>query len=225
MTPYSTTYSVSDVSKMMKVNEETVRRWIRDKKLPAKTGVGRSGHSIYLKDVVSFANQASQTHLEALSYWLKENHIAYTPEWDLREETVYCKKVPSSIEKLPPFIANAVVAASPTIGESYCASEITRIKLDNEERYMSYTDLITPLLPSNAKDNIEETDRNTKIESALSNKTNVSDPKTNFKLKIIEEQKSLIKLRQKLAQIQAEITIAEEQIEYYNLLLQQQEKD
>ena len=41
-----------------------------------------------------------------------------------------------------------------------------------------------------------------------------------WRAKIIEEQIKLLKLKQELARITAEISVAENQIEYYNLMLQ-----
>lgn len=71
------TYLVSDVAIMFNVNEETVRRWIRDGKLGAKRGVGRSGHSITMDDIVSFANKPPRAYLLSLETWLKSNGINY----------------------------------------------------------------------------------------------------------------------------------------------------
>lgn len=70
-------YSVSDAAKMLNVNEETVRRWIRDGKLQAKRAVGRGGNSLSLEDIVAFANQPPRAYLLSLEVWLAENHIAY----------------------------------------------------------------------------------------------------------------------------------------------------
>ncbi len=70
-------YSVSDAAKMLNVNEETVRRWIRDGKLQAKRAVGRGGNTLYLEDIIAFANQPPRAYLLSLEAWLTENGIAY----------------------------------------------------------------------------------------------------------------------------------------------------
>ena len=71
------TYSVFNVSQMLNVNEETIRRWIRDDTLPAKRAVGRSGHSIRLADIVSFANKPPRAYLLSLEVWLTANNIPF----------------------------------------------------------------------------------------------------------------------------------------------------
>ena len=71
------TYSVFAVSQMLNVNEETIRRWIRDGKLLAKRAVGRSGNSILLEDIVSFANKPPRAHLLSLDIWLTTNNIPF----------------------------------------------------------------------------------------------------------------------------------------------------
>jgi len=72
-----TAYTVSTVSKMLGVNEETIRRWIRAGKLNAKRAVGRGGNSIQLEDVIDFANTPPRAHLSSLEVWLSSNGIAY----------------------------------------------------------------------------------------------------------------------------------------------------
>lgn len=62
---------------MLNVNEETVRRWIRDGKLHAKRAVGRGGNTLLLEDVIDFANQPPRSYLLSLEAWLTENGIAY----------------------------------------------------------------------------------------------------------------------------------------------------
>ena len=70
-------YSVSDAAKMLNVNEETVRRWIRGGKLQAKRAVGRGGNTLYLEDIIAFANQPPRAYLLSLESWLTEHGIAY----------------------------------------------------------------------------------------------------------------------------------------------------
>ena len=67
------TFSVSDVSKMLDVGEESIRRWIRDGKLNAKRAVGRGGNTLYLEDIVEFANKPPRAYLSSLMRWLEAN--------------------------------------------------------------------------------------------------------------------------------------------------------
>ena len=70
-------YSVADVSKMLNVNEETIRRWIRDGKLNAIRAVGRGGNTIFLEDVVNFANKPPRAYLIFLEEWLNSAGVPY----------------------------------------------------------------------------------------------------------------------------------------------------
>ena len=70
-------YSVADVSKMLNVNEETVRRWIRNGKLKAIRAVGRGGNTVFLEDIVDFANKPPRAYLIFLEEWLNKNEISY----------------------------------------------------------------------------------------------------------------------------------------------------
>lgn len=71
------TYSVADVSKMLNVNEETIRRWIRDGKLNAIRAVGRGGNTLFLEDVVNFANKPPRAYLIFLEEWLNNAGVPY----------------------------------------------------------------------------------------------------------------------------------------------------
>lgn len=70
-------YVVSEVSKMLNVNDETIRRWIREGKLQGKRSKGRGGNAIYLEDVVAFANIPPRAYLSPLEKWLADHKIAY----------------------------------------------------------------------------------------------------------------------------------------------------
>lgn len=80
-------YSVSDVAEMLNVNEETIRRWIRDGKLHAKRAVGRGGNTLFLDDIIAFANRPPRTYLLFLETWLTENGIAYERVEDSYEKS------------------------------------------------------------------------------------------------------------------------------------------
>ncbi len=62
-------YTVKDISSMLKVSEETVRRWIRDGKLEASRGIGKQGNKISEEQLHTFvANNASVTQKNSLSF-------------------------------------------------------------------------------------------------------------------------------------------------------------
>lgn len=50
-------YSVKEVAEMLSVNDETVRRWIRDDKLEAQRGSGRQGSKITSEALKNFLEQ------------------------------------------------------------------------------------------------------------------------------------------------------------------------
>ena len=47
-------YSVKEIAELLSVNEETVRRWIRDEKLDAERGSGRQGSKVTSEALVKF---------------------------------------------------------------------------------------------------------------------------------------------------------------------------
>ena len=53
--------TIKDVATMMKVSEETVRRWIRDGKLAAEDMGGRLGYRILQEDFEKFSNLRNAT--------------------------------------------------------------------------------------------------------------------------------------------------------------------
>ena len=57
-------FSVTDVAAMLGVNEESVRRWIREGKLVANRRIGRAGSSVELKDIIDFDNGRSMALYE-----------------------------------------------------------------------------------------------------------------------------------------------------------------
>ena len=50
-------YTVKQIANMFSVNEETVRRWIRDNKLNAERGIGRQGSKVSTEDLNIFLNE------------------------------------------------------------------------------------------------------------------------------------------------------------------------
>ena len=51
---YKTVYNVNDISVILSVNPETVRRWIRDGKLKATQDSRKEGNVIFKKDLRAF---------------------------------------------------------------------------------------------------------------------------------------------------------------------------
>lgn len=50
-------YTVKEIAEMLSVNEETVRRWIRENKLDAERGVGRQGSKVSTESLKNFLNE------------------------------------------------------------------------------------------------------------------------------------------------------------------------
>ena len=74
---WSQTLSVTQVSEILDVSEESVRRWIRENKLAADKKLGRSGHTIYLIHLVDFVNRSSSTYADKFKAWLKQENIPF----------------------------------------------------------------------------------------------------------------------------------------------------
>ena len=135
-----TTYTVSTVSKMLGVNEETIRRWIRDGKLNAKRAVGRGGNSILLEDVIAFANKPPRAYLLSLEDWLSSNGISYRKKEDsLDSYDIYDEvKMVSGAAKtiLTSSLISPTIATPAALGVlgAYGAT-----KIFNKKNYRSYT--------------------------------------------------------------------------------------
>lgn len=52
------TYNVKEIAEMLNTNPETIRRWIRDKKLDATIVSKKGGHIIYEADLRNFLNSS-----------------------------------------------------------------------------------------------------------------------------------------------------------------------
>lgn len=50
-------YTVKEIAEMLSVNEETVRRWIRENKLDAERGTGRQGSKVSLESLKKFLDE------------------------------------------------------------------------------------------------------------------------------------------------------------------------
>lgn len=71
-------FGTKEVAKMLNVNPESVRRWIRSGRLKANCNRGRDGSSIELHDIVTFVNTPPRAYCEVLEAWLHLNQIEYT---------------------------------------------------------------------------------------------------------------------------------------------------
>ena len=60
------TYTVKEVSKLLNVSQETVRRWIRDKKLNAQKSSNKSGNKILESELAAFL-KSSPAYAASLS--------------------------------------------------------------------------------------------------------------------------------------------------------------
>jgi excisionase family DNA binding protein len=140
-------FNVTEVANILHVNQETVRRWIREGKLKAMLKRGRGGSTISMEHLVEFVNNTSpRTPFKMLfESWCIQNNI-----------------------------------------NSNTCNEIDSIDDYHED--------------------------------------NVPVEDDNYNQLINQEKMKLCILRQELARIQAEITIRETQIEYYNLMLKRKEK-
>jgi len=128
-----TLYNGSDVSKMLNVNDETVRRWIRDGKIKAQRALGRVGNTMFLDDIVNFVNKTPRAYLVSFENWLIDNHIEYERIYDNEPNQ-------DSSTVIVPALAGAIAAvtapvAAPVImGTGFCASKAIKKK-----NYQPYT--------------------------------------------------------------------------------------
>lgn len=78
-TPNSQTdiLTVTEIAEILEVNEESVRRWIRENKLAANKKLGRIGHTIYLNALVDFVNSSSRVYQKKLIAWLRKKNISF----------------------------------------------------------------------------------------------------------------------------------------------------
>ena len=230
-------YTVPDVANMLGVNNETARRWIREGKIKAKRNMGRGGNEVLLKDVVAFANQPPKSFLGNLVVWLNEHNIPYetipaqNKDSSIKNEEksihpvttdfpdTVCDTAAMAATMLNPFVS---IAAAPMLIGAKAAAKGRRKKAEQNydikllscpEKDETIENVELSSFPCDNNDALPD-DSHEKIESAPpfdSTSQNIDDL-------IRREQMNLIRLRQELAQIQAKITVAEGQIEYYKLL-------
>ena len=181
---------------MLQVNEETVRRWIREEKLPAIRKVGRTGSSIKLEDVIEYANLKPHRYHESMMHWLKENNIDFalqkTPQNVNTESKPYLKDRGGALYAL---VASAVLT-------------LPKIVLPSPQEDKN-----------SARHTIEPTaHQDCTVYSKETGQQEISE--MHIKEKIFEEKQRLIRLEQEMAKINAEISVCKGEIEYYTLLLE-----
>lgn len=217
-------YSVVDVAAMLKVNEETVRRWIREGKLVANLKRGRGGSSIELEDVVNFVNRTPGSHAYlALDKWLNENNIRHIRctdnNGDALDKTVKGATAVASSAVLGASLAGPVGGIfggmlGTAVGAILNPEPREQILLldteDEEVLILDSENNVVEQLPEKT-DNISD---NTVSKPECTNDSCDDD----INKKIIAEQMKLLRLKQELAQINAKISICEAEIEYYKLL-------
>ena len=231
-------FSVSKTAEVLGIkNEENVRRWIREGRLVAKRRLGRKGNVVLLEDIVEFANKPPRTYLSALVSWLDNEGIQYKKISDPSSQKDLINAVQRSAATAGAMAALAPVVPLFPIVAGAAAATATAKK--QQKTQVPFTiELIAPTNTTSLEDipnNQDSTEgvANEKQEGIVASETNLNDELTgeatqyntpseeiDIKAKIVEEQIKLIKLKQELAQIQAQISVAEGQIEYYNLLLQ-----
>ena len=125
-------YSVSDAAEMLNVNEETIRRWIRSEKLQAKRAVGRGGNTLYLEDIIAFANQPPRAYLLSLEVWLTEHGIPY----EKIEDSTNASEALTGATGIAASAAGALLGGPVGLGIAglaYGASQLTKRK--NYQKY------------------------------------------------------------------------------------------
>lgn len=200
------TFSVADIATMLEVNEESVRRWIREGKLAAERRLGRGGSLVALKDIVEFVNLPPQTYVKAMCDWLDNQGIPYQLTAGSSDSGRY---LATGVGLLTGGLLGGGVAATAANLVKY-----PKIVLDDTviETGVEEARLQKALPDPTEYADGDLTDRAIQTPEELPSEDN-------YEARIIEEQMKLIKLKQELARINAEISIAEGQIEYYRLML------
>ena len=218
-------FSVNETASIFNVSEETVRRWIRDGKLNAKRNLGRTGNEICLDAVVDFANRSSKRHLDKLAAWLEKNGIEFRKVMSFSEDIGVNKDLEST--KTTASIIGAALGGAVFGGPVGGLIGGTAAILGSRESVPDYkivlqqSDSSVPLGDS-AQEALQDAEYSMgsivpECESAGMSVLQEEDY-SDISKKIVEERIKLIKLKQELAQLTAQIAICEKQIEYYQLL-------
>lgn len=230
-------YSVSDVADMLGVNVETVRRWIRDDRLKAKRGLGRGGNSLQLEDIVEFVNTPPCNYVLPLMAWLDNHGIPYQKDtvWYTHSDhlpigtaaagaAVTASGVGLGLASGAAGVLGAILpVAAPIVGAAALMTAAEKKKYEHSYRIR----LLPQAEDKKEENNAVETDQTELPAPEMTPpvpETQSESFDKSIRAKIIEEQIKLVKLKQELARITAEISVAENQIEYYNLMLQSTEE-
>ena len=222
-------YSVVEAAKILGVSEETVRRWIRDGRLEAKRGLGRNGNALDLNAIVKCANESTRMYIDNVMEYLDKAGIAYKKV--MANTTGSVAKAGANAAKVAAgvgAVGAGVGAAMMVPGVAAGVLPIVSAAMVNEYRKKTnYWIELDDAEPIGGAENHCESNSTVEVDSSeliISNGESQSDSLSavdsegDLAAKIIEERMKLIKLKQELAQITAQITICENQIEYFTLL-------
>lgn len=226
-------YSVSDVADMLGVNVETVRRWIRDDRLKAKRGLGRGGNSLQLEDIVEFVNTPPCNYVLPLMAWLDNHGIPYQKDtvWYAHSDHLPTGTAAAGAAGTVAGVLGAILpAVAPIVGAATLMTAAEKKKYEHSYRIR----LLPQAEDEKAEDNAAETEQAELPAPEMTPPAPEMTPPApetksesfdkSIRAKIIEEQIKLVKLKQEWARISAEISVTENQIEYYNLMLQSTEE-
>jgi len=71
-------FTTNEVAKILGVNAETIRRWVRQEKIfPTDRSIGRVGSKFSWEDIVEFAkNSEIQTYMDRITLWSMTNNVS-----------------------------------------------------------------------------------------------------------------------------------------------------
>lgn len=139
------TYSVAEVSNMLNVNAETIRRWIRSGKLKAKRAMGPGGNTMLLEDIIAFANIPPRAYLLPLESWLSANGFNYEKNEDTKQTKICDEAVAlgtataaSGLAGVASVLTPASLVAGP-IGIGVAGIAYGATKMMNRKNYQTYS--------------------------------------------------------------------------------------
>lgn len=215
--------TVSDISRILNINPETVRRWIRDNKLHVSHSVGRTAQ-VSLQEVIRFVNEPPGYYLDAMEAWLHANGIPY--KTITKDDALPPSHLPLAFglagaalggSLLIPGLMGSAIAGTAAAGTTHAlVNSISNGSTQKCTRQLLLTEQTDPLpltLPTECADVSDP--------SSFSEKTGQDDNITVCKHHIRAAKMQLTQLLQKRAQLNAEITIVQKQLEYYQLILEE----
>lgn len=208
------TLSVAEIAEILSVSEESVRRWIREGKLNADKKQGRTGHTIYLEDLVEFVNQPPHGYVEKLRQWLTIKGIphAYMPG-RTRMEAVMAGAAMGSV-------------AAGLVGS--IAGGLVGYKAGTSKPIIVLNDVLEAETPENGVISCEFQEVPQDLGCAEGPEVSAQKPRdvlsgggkkkeAELMEKIRKKQMEIIRLEQELMRLEAEINIAKNEIRYYEL--------